>query len=141
MTAALALTLLVAPAIPVGEIPPAPVLNDLADAPPAWDRYRFPDSPAAEWALRFNARFAENIGREREQWPEERHQAVFDVTLREAAALREAWSALAWAQWHTRSEWRRRLDLKRLRDLIGREAYEAGVMPEVVPSWRCRELR
>lgn len=132
--------LLAAFVIPAGEIPPADALNSLATAPPVSDRFRFPNSAFAEWALRFNSGFTSKVDREWESWPEERHAGVFAATLREAAELREAWEALAWAQWHSRPDWRRRLDLKRLRESLGDDAYRAGLMPPVVPSWRCRVL-
>lgn len=141
MTPALALALLLAPVPrPVTELPPAEVLNDLAMAPQAWERYRFPDSPAAEAALKFNARFRTNLEAERGVWPWN-WQEVFDAADAEAFRLRQPWWHLAWAQWPNRCEWQRRLDLRMLRDCIGQEAFDAGRMPPAVPVWRYRSLR
>lgn len=148
MTAALTLILFLAPTLPTAsELPPPEALNELATAPAAWERFRFPDSATAEWALRFNQRFADNLGKERDQWPEERHQALYELVLRENEQLRRPWTALAWAQWDGTQwtpglcDWKRRLRLKELRTLLGPEAWEAGEMPPVVPTWRFREMK
>lgn len=139
MTAALSITLLLAPSVPADEIPPAMYWNDLAGAPPASDRYRFPPSGECEAALRFNDSFRRKMGEERQRWADG-VQPIFDITIAETEALRAPWDAIAWAQWGQRADWRRRLDLKKLRELIGDEDYEAGILPPVVPSWRFRTI-
>lgn len=118
---------------------PASVLADLLDAPPAHDRYRFPDAAVASHAVAFNDAFRENLAQERRIWPHSM-QLAFVVTVDEAMALREIWWRLSLSQADER-EWSHRLHLKRLRYLLGPEDYAGGRMPPAVPAWRFRDKK
>jgi hypothetical protein len=61
--------LLAAQPAPMPGTPAPEVINDLADAPPAWERFRFPPSAVAESALHLNAAFRQHLERERPVWP------------------------------------------------------------------------
>lgn len=136
--ALLALATAAAPPVKAEPWPPPQVWNDVLAAPPAVDRFRFPDSPTCEAAVKFANTFRGKLNDERELWPATM-QWRFELTLEEAGPLRLAWFHLSWAQWPSRAEWQRRLDLAKVRELIGPDAYDRGEMPPVVPSWRLRD--
>jgi hypothetical protein len=140
--AVLVLAFLIAqpPPAPPVDYPPGELWADVINAPPESDGLRFPPYAVAARARMFNWQCRQRIAEERDAWPESA-QWRFDVTLAEARELYAAWDCLEDAQSPYRAWWRRRLDLARLRKLIGDDAYSAGAMPPVVPSHRFRELK
>lgn len=107
--------------------------RDLYDAPPAEDRFRLPHRKAIASYLEMNYHFTE--------WAN--HQYNFtnyfevEATLAEANQLREFWTAALEAQTNIHP----RVALKRMRTIIGAEAYYNGHWPPWVPIWRYREIR
>jgi hypothetical protein len=59
--------------------------------------------------------------------------------LRETDDLYRVWDAIRDARCESFYITTRRMALKRLRDLIGPEAYYAGHLPPYVPTWRFQE--
>lgn len=109
-------------------------LNDLADAPPLTDSVRFPDRTAINDLLAFNRAYRQNIDGRRplvlSRWWE------LHAALEETDHLYHIWDTARDARCDYYYVTVRRHALKKLRDLIGPEAYYAGQMPPYVPTWR-----
>lgn len=112
--------------------------QELADAPRVNDSFRFPDTTTVGQLLSFNRAYRRQLeasrGLELARWWD-LHEA-----LQETDRLHLVWQTLAEAQCDHHYVTVRRQALKRLRDMIGDEAYYSGCMPPHVPIWRFHQI-
>ena len=132
--------------------------HSLKDAPRVGDARRFPSADECNKALAFNYYYHIHItgwteyenGKDgdcsetwhpglRDLYPH--RDAYWRVVIAENEQLARAWNYLSSAQRTTCQVSVRRDCLKRLRDLIGEEAYNAGRMPPAAPYWRFNEMK
>jgi hypothetical protein len=113
-------------------------LQDLADAPPANDCERFPDRAAINDLLSFNRAYRQHIDvrqpGEPGRWLEIRN------ALQETDHLYQVWDTVRDARCEYYYVTVRRTALKRLRELVGEDAYYSGKLPPHVPVWRCQAI-
>jgi hypothetical protein len=111
--------------------------REAAECPPLADSKRLPPPSLIRKLLGFNAAYRQFLEARREvrrhEWDE-----VTEV-LGETDRLREVWQAAADASSEDHIWVCRRRALKRLKELIGEEAYDAGNLPPCVPLWRFHE--
>lgn len=108
------------------------------DAPPLADSYRFPDRAFVSELLSFNRSYRQHLDAcltaETVRWWE-MHEAI-----QETDRLYHVWDTVR----DTRCEYyyvsARREALKRLRDMVGPEAYYSGCLPPHVPVWRFQRI-
>lgn len=99
------------------------------------DRERFPPRECAHASLTFNREYHAHIAARRSL--DLRNEEYWSETLEETAALYEAWDWLHAAQeGEGKGEEYWLHSLRRLRELIGEEAYQQGTMPPCVPVQR-----
>lgn len=112
--------------------------QDLTDAPPLIDSQRFPDRVTINDYLAFNRAYRQHMDvrqpAELYRWWEVRS------ALQETDHLYQVWDTARDARCDYYYVTVRRQALKKLRDLIGPEAYYAGQMPPYVPTWRLQEI-
>jgi hypothetical protein len=113
--------------------------QELADAPPAADGFRFPDRNVVNEMVRFNRAFRKHLD-QRQQLEADRTDALRAV-MWETDRLYSVWDAVRDARCEFYYVTVRRAALKKLRDLIGEEAYLAGRLPPNVPTWRFNEMK
>ena len=111
---------------------------ELADAPRVSDSKRFPDRTTVNELVRFNRCYDKHI--KRRAVAESDRAAALEVVLDENERLYKIWDAVRDSRCDYYYVTVRRQALKKLRDLIGEEAYEAGELPPNVPTWRFVEL-
>ncbi len=111
---------------------------DLADAPSVQDIHRFPDRNLINELLSFNRSFRQNL--DAQQSSEGFRAWEFREALQETDHLYEIWDKLRDARCDYYYVTVRRRALQRLHEMIGEEAYWAGVMPPYVPIWRFRSI-
>lgn len=107
--------------------------------PPLCDRDRFPPREVAARAMQFNRAYRRHV-EGRALWQTHRAEEWGQVK-EEVEHLYRCWDWLHAAQGGQAGDacyWRQ--SLRRLRELIGDEAYYAGRMPPCVPVWRFQEL-
>lgn len=126
------------PPLPV--FPPADLWPELETAPPAGDWCRFPPKDAVSVARRLNSAFRANMEVERHAWPLS-FGWRFDEAIRYSELAYKCWDCLDDALMEWREPWQRQLSMKKLRGLLGEEAYMAGEMPPCVPVWMFRQLK
>ena len=112
--------------------------HELIDAPPVHDSLRFPDRAMVNDALAFNRAYRRQIDgrqpREPSRWWEVRN------ALDEADYLYEIWDNVRDARCEYYYITVRRQALKKLRELIGDQAYYNSQLPPYVPMWRFQEI-
>jgi len=113
--------------------------HDLRDAPPASDAVRFPERTAVNELLSFNRAFKQHIevrqpGEPGRSW--ELREAVTEIDH-----LYHVWDTVRDARCEYYYVTVRRQALKRLREMLGEEAYYSAKLPPHVPVWRCQEIR
>jgi hypothetical protein len=112
--------------------------QDLADAPPLLDSQRFPDRVTINDYLAFNRAYRQHIDvrqpAELSRWWELRE------ALQETDHLYQVWDTARDARCDYYFVTVRRQALKKLRELIGPEAYYGGQMPPYVPLDRFRSI-
>jgi hypothetical protein len=113
--------------------------QDLIDAPPLADAQRFPDRAIVNELLVFNRAYRSYV--ELRQPTEMAHLNDLRAVQREVDYLYQVWDAVRDARCEYYYVTVRRQALKRLRELLGDEAYYKGDLPPHVPIWRFRELR
>jgi hypothetical protein len=113
--------------------------RELADAPAAADGFRFPDRNAVNETVRFNRAFRKHLD-QRQQLETDRTDALRKV-MAETDRLYAVWDAVRDARCEFYYVAVRRTALKKLRDLVGEEAYLAGTLPPGVPTWRFNQLK
>jgi hypothetical protein len=112
--------------------------RDLLDAPPLFDCLRFPNREAVNDMLAFNRAYRQNLSIrqpvELSRWWELR------AALQETDHLYQIWDTVRDARCDYYYVTVRRQALKKLRSLVGDEAYYFGRLPPYVPLWRFQEI-
>jgi hypothetical protein len=107
---------------------------ELGDAPPAQDCCRFPERTTVNEYLAFNRAYRQQIDvrqpGEPARWWELR------TALQETDYLYQIWDTVRDARCEYYYVTVRRQALKRLREMLGEEAYYSGQLPPYVPLWR-----
>jgi hypothetical protein len=112
--------------------------QDLANAPPLDDCLRFPDRGTINDFLSFNRAYRQHI--DVRQPVELAHGWTLRAILQETDHLYQIWDTLRDARCDYYYVTVRRQALKRLRDLVGEEAYYSGSLPPYVPLWRFQAI-
>jgi hypothetical protein len=112
-------------------------LRETVDCPPLADARRLPPATQIRQLVGFNSAYRQFLEARREvrrhEWDE------LTEIINETDRLREIWQAAADASSEDHIWVCRRRSLKRLKELIGEGAYEAGRLPPCVPLWRFYE--
>jgi hypothetical protein len=108
--------------------------HDLAQAPAVKDSYRFPDRTTINGYLTFNRAYRQQLDHRQPKGAAEA-QAV-GLARQETDQLYGIWDCVRDARCDYYYLTVRRQVLKRLRELIGAEAYQSGNLPPCVPLWR-----
>lgn len=112
---------------------------ELADAPALADAARFPDRRTVNDLIRFNRAYRKHLEL-RQVWEADRAEAIRAAVL-ETDRLYRVWDAVRDARCEFYYVTVRRQALKKLKELIGDEAYAVGELPPYVPEWRFSEAR
>ena len=112
--------------------------HDLADAPNLSDCLRFPDRATVNELLSFNRAYRQHI--DVRQPVELAHWWELRAVLQETDQLYQVWDTVRDARCEYYYVTVRRQALKRLREVIGEEAYYSGNLPPHVPLWRFQEI-
>jgi hypothetical protein len=112
--------------------------RSLADAPPVQDCSRFPDPPTVAALIAFNRAYRAHLESCRAVDLGQREEV--GAALEETDRLYRTWDTIREACSDYRYVKDRREALKRLRDLLGPEAYYTGPLPPSVPVWRFRTI-
>lgn len=110
---------------------------ELEGAPLAADAVRFPDRGTANDLIRFNRAYKTHL-EARLHYEQDRADVIREA-MGETEQLYRAWDAVRDARCDFYYLTVRRQALKRLRDLVGPDAYYAGEMPPHAPTWRFRD--
>lgn len=113
--------------------------QDLKDAPQVADALRFPERAAVNDIVQFNRTYRKHLD-ERQQLEPGRAGALRDVAW-ETDRLYKVWDAVRDARCEYYYVTVRRQALKKVRDLVGEQAYLSGALPPNVPTWRFDEMR
>jgi hypothetical protein len=112
--------------------------HDLADAPVLRDSLRFPEREVVNDLLAFNRAYRQHLSIRQPveliRWWE------FRTALQETDQLYNVWDTVRDARCDFYYVTVRRQALKRLRSLLGDEAYYFGRLPPHVPLWRFQEI-
>jgi len=112
--------------------------QDLADAPLLNDCQRFPDRATVNDLLAFNRAYRRHIDVrqpvELARWWELR------TVLQETDQLYQVWDTVRDARCEYYYVNVRRQALKRLREMLGNDAYYDGELPPYVPVWRFQQI-
>jgi hypothetical protein len=112
--------------------------QSLADAPALSDCQRFPDRDTVNELLSFNRAYRQHMGlrqpMELARWWDLR------TVLQETDHLYQIWDNVRDARCEYYYVTVRRQALKKLREMIGEDAYYSGQMPPSVPIWRFQEI-
>jgi hypothetical protein len=112
--------------------------HDLAAAPSVVDCYRFPDRAQVNDLLAFNRAYRQHI--DTRQPVELVHWWDLRVAIQEADRLYQIWDTVRDARCDYYYITVRRQALKRLREMLGDDAYYAGNLPPCVPVWRFQKI-
>lgn len=113
--------------------------QELADAPVLNESLRFPDRETVNELLAFNRAYRQHI--DVRQTVELSHWWEYQAALQETEQLYQIWDTVRDARCEYYYVTVRRQALKRLRDLLGDEAYFSGQLPPYVPLWRFQVVR
>lgn len=114
-------------------------LLGLPTDPPLYDRGRFPPREVAYEAMVLNRAYRRHV--ETRRWTSLHERDYWATVLQETDYLFHCWDWLHAAQGgEGRDQQYWQYALKRLRDLLGEDAYHAGQMPPAVPLWRFRRM-
>jgi hypothetical protein len=112
--------------------------QDLVDAPSLHDCERFPSREAINELLSFNRAYRQYLGSRQPvdlaRWWE------FRIALQETDHLYHIWDTLRDARCPYYYVTVRRRALKKLREVLGDDAYYKGQLPPHVPFWRFQEI-
>lgn len=108
--------------------------TDLLSAPPLSDGLRFPDRTTVNEFLAMNRAYRQHV--DVRQPVELAHWWDLRAALQETDQLYQIWDMVRDARCEYYYVTVRRQSLKRLRELIGEEAYYSAKMPPAVPVWR-----
>jgi hypothetical protein len=112
--------------------------QELNDAPPLNDCLRFPDRATINDLLSFNRAYRQHI--DVRQPAEPARYWELRTALQETDELYLVWDTARDARCDYYYVTVRRQALKKLRDLIGMDAYYSGQMPPYVPLWRFQKI-
>jgi hypothetical protein len=112
---------------------------ELQDAPLVADGLRFPDRGTVNELVRFNRSYRKHLD-QRQQLEVDRADALRGV-MWETDRLYQVWDAVRDARCEFYYITVRRHALRKLRELIGDEAYRTATLPPTVPTWRFAEMR
>ena len=112
--------------------------QELLDAPSVKDSLRFPDRTIIQGLMDFNRSYRENVVSRRSMTLGAGE--TYDAALHETDQLYEVWDALNDARCDYYYVVYRRQALKKLRKLVGEDAYYSGRLPPPVPLWRFEEI-
>jgi hypothetical protein len=112
--------------------------RDLVDAPNLCDGLRFPERSTIGDMLAFNRSYRQHI--DSRQAVEVVHWWELREAVQEADRLYHVWDTVRDARCDYYYVTVRRQALKRLREMIGDEAYFAGQLPPHVPVWRFQRI-
>ena len=108
--------------------------RELEGAPMLADAQRLPPEAVAAELVRFNRAYSKHI--EARCRHETDRAAALQVVLEETKQLWHVWDAVRDSRRDCFYVTARRQSLRKLRDLVGEEAYRAGELPPHVPTWR-----
>lgn len=112
--------------------------QELKDAPKVGDHERFGvDRKQVNELIRFNRAYLKHL-EERLVWEQDRADIITTV-IGETNQLYRAWDALRDAKCDFYYVTVRRHALIKLQNMVGKEAYITGVMPDYVPVWRFQQ--
>jgi hypothetical protein len=112
---------------------------ELADAPKLADGTRFPDRRTVNDLIRFNRAYRKHL-ETRQVWEADRADAI-RTAVTETDRLYRVWDAVRDARCEFYYVTVRRQALKKLKEMIGDDAYALGELPPYVPEWRFREAK
>jgi hypothetical protein len=107
--------------------------QDLADAPPLHDCFRFPDRSLVNDLLSFNRSYRQYL--DTRQMLEPTRAWTFYCALQEVDRLYQIWDLVRDARCEFYYITVRRQALKKLRDSVGPASYYSGTLPPHVPVW------
>ena len=110
---------------------------ELADAPRAAEAYRFPDRRISAEMIQFNRTYRASLAT-RQSAEADRIDDLSEAA-KETDRLYYVWDAVRDARCDYYHVTVRRQALKKLKTLLGDEAYAAGALPPNVPTWRFAE--
>ena len=112
--------------------------RDLAGAPPADDARRFPAEAVIQELLLSNRAYRRHLDARRAV----EHSLVWSLreVIQETDELHQIWDTLRQARSEHQHVTARRHALRKLRELVGAEAYYAGALPPGVPVWRFERI-
>ncbi len=111
---------------------------DLADAPPLSDCERLPDRATINDLLAFNRSYRQHM--DACQPVRMAYSWEFRTAIQETDQLYQVWDTARDARCEYYYVTVRRQALKKLRELIGNEAYNTCQMPPYVPLWRFQSV-
>ena len=112
---------------------------ELADAPKLSDCHRLPDRRTVNELIKFNRAFRKHL-EERQVWESDRADVLHEA-MQETDRLYRQWDAIRDAQCDFYYVTVRRAALKKLREALGADAFNAGRMPPYVPEWRFASVK
>lgn len=112
--------------------------EQLDGVPLAADADRLPDKGTAADLIRFNRAYLKHL-EARLHYEQDRADLIREA-MAETDWLYRAWDAARDSRCDFYYVTVRRQALKKLRDMIGPDAYAAGEMPPHVPTWRFRDV-
>lgn len=112
--------------------------RDLDGAPPLEDSLRFPDRETAGDLLAFNRAYRQHLGNR--QTLELSHRGALRTAVQETEFLYQVWDTVRDARCEYYYVTVRRQALKKLRQLLGDDAYYSGQLPPAVPLRHFQEV-
>lgn len=112
--------------------------RELADFPLISESLRLPDRQFINQLIIFNRAFRRHLV-DRHILEQDRSEILRDA-IRETDAIYKAWDAARDAKCEFYYITVRRQSLKKLKDMLGDEMYDAAELPPIVPFWRFNEL-
>lgn len=112
--------------------------QDLKDVPKIADAQRFPDRVLVNELLSFNRQFRKHL--ESTSLIESHRANYFGMAMRETDRLYQIWDSVRDARCDFYYVTVRRQALKKLKTLVGSEAYFAANLPPYIPTWRFQEI-
>lgn len=113
--------------------------QELNEAPRVADSFRFPDRSSVNDLVRFNRAFRKHLD-QRHELETDRSEELRAV-MKETDRLYQVWDAVRDARCEFYYVTVRRQALKKLKEMLGEDAYETGTLPPNVPTWRFNEMR
>jgi hypothetical protein len=113
--------------------------QELRGVPGAADCDRFPDRQTVGEMIKFNRAYRKSL-ESRLQLETDRAEEIRSA-IKETDRLYHVWDAVRDARCEYYYVTVRRQALKKLRELIGEDAYTAGELPPNVPTWRFADAR